>query len=143
MGPTSFKRTRLAPTPSGYLHFGNALSFCITAHLARKTGAKIFLRIDDLDRERLAKKYVQDIFDTLLFLEIPWDEGPRNMKEYEDEFSQAHRLHLYEKALDRLKEAGHLFACTCSCAQVSLQNDGSYPGTCRNKKLPFETKEAS
>ena|ERR1051326_8183474 len=140
----SFKRTRLAPTPSGYLHPGNVLSFSITAHLARKSGAKIFLRIDDLDRERLDKKYVQDIFDTLEFLGIPWDEGPRNMKEYEEEFSQVHRLPLYERALQGLKDSGNLFACTCSRTQVAqLSEDGSYPGTCRSKKLPFDIRDAS
>lgn len=48
-----FTRTRIAPTPSGYLHLGNALSFALTAAVARKTGAKILLRIDDLDQQRV------------------------------------------------------------------------------------------
>src|ERR1035437_9153412 len=95
----TFKRTRIAPTPSGYLHLGNILSFAITAALARKTNAKVLLRIDDFDLERTNKLYVQDIFDTLNFLEIPWDEGPRNMKQYEQEFSQVHRMEMYKKAL--------------------------------------------
>src|SRR5579872_3698555 len=67
-----FSKTRLAPTPSGFLHLGNVLSFAITAAIAAKTGAKILLRIDDLDRDRVNRDYVQDIFDTLNFLEIPW-----------------------------------------------------------------------
>lgn len=79
---TSFTRTRIAPTPSGFLHLGNAFSFALTASLARKTGAKILLRIDDLDHQRIQQQYVQDIFDTLHFLEIPWDEGPLNYDEY-------------------------------------------------------------
>ena len=69
--PIFFKRTRIAPTPSGFLHLGNILSFAITADLARKSGAKTLLRIDDLDRDRVNPLYVQDIFDTLNFLEIP------------------------------------------------------------------------
>src|SRR5580698_8065155 len=47
--PGNFKKTRIAPTPSGFLHLGNVLSFSITAALACQGGAKILLRIDDLD----------------------------------------------------------------------------------------------
>ena len=82
----TFKKTRFAPTPSGFLHLGNVLSFVITAGLAEKTGAKIFLRIDDADQERTNKLCVQDIFDTLDFLGIAWHEGPRNLQEYEQEY---------------------------------------------------------
>ena len=62
----SFRKTRIAPTPSGYLHLGNVLSFALTAELARQAGASILLRIDDLDRDRVNPDYVQDIFDTLI-----------------------------------------------------------------------------
>lgn len=135
-----FKRTRIAPTPSGFLHLGNVLSFALTAALARKTGAQILLRIDDMDRERAGREYVQDIFDTLHFLEIPWDEGPRNYDEFEKEFSQLHRLPLYEKTLLQLKEL--VFACTCSRTQIlSINPDGVYPGTCRDKGIPLNAKD--
>ncbi len=93
----AFKKTRIAPTPSGFLHLGNVLSFSITAALARKTGAAILLRIDDLDRGRVTTPYVQDIFDTLNYLGIPWDEGPRNYEEYQWEYSQVYRLDSYRK----------------------------------------------
>ena len=142
--PLSFKKTRIAPTPSGFLHLGNALSFAITAALAKKTTAKTLLRIDDLDRERVDKAYVQDIFDTLHFLEITWDEGPNNLGEYETQFSQLHRMDIYREALQQLKDNGHVFACTCSRTQVLRDSpDGAYPGTCRDKALPLDTKNAS
>jgi glutamyl/glutaminyl-tRNA synthetase len=51
----TYTKTRIAPTPSGYLHLGNVLSFALTAALARKTGAGILLRIDDLDKGRVSK----------------------------------------------------------------------------------------
>lgn len=138
-----FKRTRIAPTPSGFLHLGNVLSFALTAVLARQTGAQILLRIDDMDRERAGREYVQDIFDTLHFMEIPWDEGPRNYTEFEKEFSQLHRLPLYEKALLQLQEQGRVFACTCSRTQIlSISPAGVYPGTCRDKGLLLDTKDA-
>lgn len=108
-----FCKTRIAPTPSGYLHVGNVLSFAITAHLARKTGARILLRIDDLDRARLRSEYVGDIFESLRYLGIPWDEGPEDMREYEVKYSQLHRLQQYRAALEELKQAGRLYACDC------------------------------
>lgn len=139
-----FNKTRIAPTPSGYLHLGNVLSFTITAALARKTQAKILLRIDDLDRERANKLYLQDIFDTLNFLEIPWDEGPRNFEEEESEWSQLHRMPLYLDALQQLKEQNAVFACTCSRAQIRQINaDDTYPGTCRQKNIPLDAENAS
>ena len=114
-----FNKTRIAPTPSGFPHVGNALSFSITAALARKAGAKILLRIDDIDQARANTQYVQDIFDTLNFLEIPWDEGPRNIKEFEESYSQLHRLSLYDEAFERLRNSGAVYACTCSRSQLN------------------------
>lgn len=140
----TFNKTRIAPTPSGFLHLGNAMSFLITAALARQNGATILLRIDDIDQERVKKKYVEDIFRTLSYLEIPWDEGPKNYQEYKSTFSQTHRLEFYRKAIDHLKNTKQLFACDCSRRKISRESpDGSYPGTCRNKKIPFENKEAN
>ena len=51
-------KTRIAPTPSGFLHVGNAVSFLITYCLAKSENGKLLLRIDDLDRERYRKEYV-------------------------------------------------------------------------------------
>lgn len=136
----SFNRTRIAPTPSGFLHLGNVLSFAITAALARQSGAAILLRIDDLDRERVHPEYIQDIFDTLNFMEIPWDEGPRNAQQFEQEYSQLHRTHLYHEALQQLAAMNAVFACTCSRSQVLQSNtDGIYPGTCAAKNIVADT----
>ena len=136
----SFRKTRIAPTPSGYLHLGNALSFQTTVALAQKTGAAVLLRIDDLDGERVRTEYVQDIFDTLRFLEIGWDEGPRNPEECERRWAQTHRLSLYQSALQQLQKEGHLFACTCSRAEIlRISPGGAYPGTCRDKGIPLDT----
>jgi glutamyl/glutaminyl-tRNA synthetase len=131
-----FSKTRIAPTPSGYLHLGNVLSFVLTVALARQTGAKILLRIDDLDRERVQTAYIQDIFDTLNFMEILWDEGPRDLAEYQNQWSQLHRLELYHKTLERLKMNGHLYACTCSRTTIA-------PCTCYNQHLAFNSPDCS
>lgn len=129
-----FQRTRIAPTPSGYLHLGNLFSFILTAGLARKHHAKILLRIDDLDRNRMRKEYVEDIFETLTFLGIDWDEGPRNSEEFFRSFSQQHRLVLYDSFIDRLRKSKMVFACTCSRSQLASSEPGyGYSGSCLNK----------
>jgi glutamyl/glutaminyl-tRNA synthetase len=142
MQPNSihFTRTRIAPTPSGYLHLGNALSFALTAALARKSGAKLLLRIDDLDQQRVNTDYVQDIFDTLNFLNITWDEGPRDVAAYKAGWSQLHRMELYKEALEQLADQREVFACQCSRAQLQ---DGIYPGTCRNRSIPLDTPDTA
>lgn len=143
-GEVLFTRTRIAPTPSGYLHLGNVLSFVITVAWARKTGAAILLRIDDLDRERYQSHYVQDIFDTLRFLDIPWDEGPRDLTEFEQHYSQVHRLPLYREALATLQEKGPVYTCTCSRSTLQPTAGGNaYPGTCRNKYYPLDMDKAN
>jgi glutamyl/glutaminyl-tRNA synthetase len=140
----TFHRTRLAPTPSGYLHLGNVVSFVITAGLARKYGAKILLRMDDMDHERVRPEYVQDIFDTLAYLNIPWDEGPRSVAEAERNWSQRHRMPLYHEALLQLVDAGQVFACSCSRAELARHSkDGSYPGTCINRHIPLDAPDVS
>ena len=137
-------KTRIAPTPSGFLHLGNVLSFSLTAGMAAKMNAGIVLRIDDLDRERVRKRYVQDIFDTLEYLEIPWHEGPANFGEYQREHSQFHRLDLYREALRQLTENDQVFACDCSRSEVlEKSGDGSYPGTCRHRGTSCEAKNVS
>jgi glutamyl/glutaminyl-tRNA synthetase len=139
--PVSYNKTRLAPTPSGYLHLGNVLSFALTAALARKTGATILLRIDDLDQDRVNPLYVQDIFDTLNFLSIPWDEGPADVEDYQQNWSQLRRMDLYRDALQQLANQRHVFACGCSRSQ--LQNFIGYPGTCRNRSLPLDRPDTA
>jgi glutamyl/glutaminyl-tRNA synthetase len=133
--PTRFNKTRIAPTPSGYLHLGNIMSFAITAAIAQKTNAKIFLRIDDIDQARADKKYIQDIFDTLNFLEIPWHEGPRNLAEFEDSYSQVHRVKKYQEAIEQLLHKKLLYACNCSRAK--LQNADDSLCDCINQQIPL------
>lgn len=132
-----FMRTRIAPTPSGYLHMGNALSFAITAALAKQSGAQIMLRIDDLDRERMRASYVTDIFETLVYLDIPWDEGPIDYDTFEATYSQLHRMGLYGDALQQLRDQGMVFACDCS-RSVLRHSSGVYTGRCKHRGLPLD-----
>ncbi len=139
-----FTKTRIAPTPSGFLHLGNVLSFAITAAIAHQQDARILLRIDDLDRDRVDPRYVQDIFDTLQFMEIPWHEGPKDYASYEGEYSQLHRMDMYREGLRQLKEDGHVFACTCSRARVAaMSREGVYSGICKDRAIPLEQEQVS
>jgi glutamyl/glutaminyl-tRNA synthetase len=132
----SFRRTRIAPTPSGFLHLGNIFSFCLTVGIARRTGASVLLRIDDLDTERVRDEYIQDIFDSLQFLDIPWDEGPADPADYKNNHTQLQRLALYQEALQTLTNTGELFACSCSRTLLTAADEKKgYPGTCHQKKL--------
>jgi glutamyl-tRNA synthetase len=97
-------RFRFAPTPSGYLHIGNALNFTLNWLAARLNGGKILLRIDDLDAERKRPEYVADIFKSLEWLRLDWDEGPKSPQDFEENWSQHLRLPLYFKQLDKLRQ---------------------------------------
>src|SRR6188768_2417676 len=92
-------RTRIAPTPSGYLHEGNLYSFVLTWLLAKSSGGQVLLRIDDMDGTRVRSEYLQDIFETLAFVGLTYDEGPVNLADFEQHFGQQHRLAQYESLL--------------------------------------------
>jgi glutamyl/glutaminyl-tRNA synthetase len=129
-------RTRIAPTPSGFLHVGNALNFLITHHLAREEGGTVMLRIDDLDTARVRPEYVQDIFDSLHWLGITWDEGPRDADDFRRNWSQTLRLEPANALLSALKDAGHLYACTCSRKHAA-------DCRCSDRHLSFDLPDAA
>ncbi len=139
-----FNLTRLAPTPSGNLLLGNLYSFLLTKALAEESGAEILLRIDDLDRERYRPEYVQDIFDTLDFMEIGFHQGPRNLKEFEQEWSQIHRMSAYQEALEKLRDQKLVFACDCSRKRISqLDSSGYYLGYCLDRRMSLDKPEVA
>lgn len=136
---TRMKKTRLAPTPSGFLHLGNVLSFSITAGLAKRAGAEILLRIDDLDRSRMRREYLRDIFETLEFLEITWDTGPRNEADFLENWTQLNRMELYQQALRVLAASDSVYACSCSRKDISLHLSGQGQCNCLEKQIPLES----
>lgn len=136
-------RSRIAPTPSGWLHIGNACAFVWTWLWVKKLGGKLLLRIDDLDEERKRAEYVADIFYTLDWLQIEVDEGPSGPDEFERTYAQRHRMDDYLRALTRLQDQGMVYACTCSRTDIrAIRQDGIYPGTCRNREIPL-TQDAA
>jgi len=137
----ALKKTRYAPTPSGFLHLGNFYSMALTAAIAKKEGTKIFLRIDDMDKSRAKAEFSEDIFDCLRFLNLPWQEGPKSIEELKSTFSQTHRLPLYKDLLQTLRDDGKVFACTCSRSEIEHAGTHEvYPGTCKNKNISLDEK---
>jgi glutamyl-tRNA synthetase len=135
------QKTRFAPTPSGLLHPGNGISFLVTWVLARATGASILLRIDDLDEQRRRLVYVEDIFYTLDWLGLDYDEGPAGVDDFFAHWTQRSRTDLYQQALDRLRHSTNsLYACCCTHRQLqaSAVQKGIYAGSCREAGLSLD-----
>jgi glutamyl/glutaminyl-tRNA synthetase len=136
--------TRFAPTPSGYLHIGNVLSFAITWSLARQNRGKVILRIDDIDNTRYRSDYVEDIFETLNVLGLHYDEGPRNLNDFEQNYSQHKRLVRYQAIIDQLKANDKLYACGCSRSQINaLSDNGLYMRQCAHAQIPIDHRNAA
>lgn len=95
---------RLAPTPSGYLHLGNAVNFVLTWLLVRRAGGLLHLRIDDLDRARLRRPYLENIFRVIDWLGLDYDQGPGGPDDFLRRYSQLLHLPSYNQALRRLAQ---------------------------------------
>lgn len=126
--------TRIAPTPSGYLHLGNAANVLATAWWAQTAGLQVALRIDDHDAGRLRPEYVDDIFDLLTWLGIDWMAGPRTTAQLES--TRATRIKAARTALDTALSAGlPAYACRCSRRDLSGVPTGGCAGGCRARGL--------
>ena len=140
----SFHRTRLAPTPSGYLHRGNGFSFALTTLLARRADAALLLRIDDIDRGRYRPRYLEDIFETLDWMGIAHTEGPQDAADFEQHWSQHRHMERYQKLLEQLVATGRVYACRCSRREIRARSqNGTYSGTCRRLQLPLDLPNAA
>ena len=128
------RHSRLAPTPSGFLHLGNAYAFAVTAYLISKTGGTLRLRIDDLDAPRVKSEYIQDIFDTLAWMGITEWSGPQDAIVFEKNFSQQQRLPAYFDCIKQLIATGLTYSCNCSRSSLLAMGHHAYPGICRHKK---------
>lgn len=129
----SAKKCRLAPSPTGAQHVGNARTYLIAWLSARSQNASITLRIEDIDSPRVKPGAMELIEDDLRWLGLDWDDGP---------YVQTQRLPLYEEALQRLKEKELVYPCTCTRSDIAdaasaphLEHEGPvYPGTCALRK---------
>jgi glutamyl-tRNA synthetase len=135
---------RLAPTPSGYLHLGNARSFLLAWLCARREGGRVIMRIEDIDRPRCRHELREAALIELAWLGLDWDAGPHAGEPVGD-YDQSTRLEIYRAHLQRLVAAGLAYPCTCTrkdIEQASSAPHGDegaiYPGTCRGRWQSFD-----
>ena len=101
---------RFAPSPNGYLHLGHALSALLNADMAKQAGARLLLRIEDIDPARCRPEYEQAIHEDLSWLGIEWERPVRRQSEHFDE---------YRAALERLEREGLVYPAFESRAEIS------------------------
>ncbi|HET9058486.1 MAG TPA: glutamate--tRNA ligase [Acidimicrobiales bacterium] len=128
---TSPVRVRMAPSPTGYFHVGSARTALFNWLFARQHNGVFVLRIEDTDALRNRPEHTEGIERAMRWLGLDWDEGP---------YFQSQRSHLYEKAIEQLLAAGHVYACDCTAEDVAARNKAAnrppgYDGHCRDRGL--------
>ena len=127
---------RFAPSPNGFLHLGHAFSALLNDRLARESGGRFLLRIEDIDTGRARPEFEQAIYEDLAWLGLDWERPVRRQSAHFDD---------YARALKRLDGMGLLYACDCRRSDIARvaetrpdwprDPDGAphYPGTCRRR----------
>ena len=124
---------RLAPSPTGAQHVGNARTYLVAWLSARSQGGNVVLRIEDIDSPRVKPGATEQALDDLRWLGLDWDDGP---------IVQTERLPHYESALRILQSEERVYPCTCTRSDVEraasaphLDQEGPvYPGTCSTRR---------
>ena len=106
-------KTRIAPSPTGYLHIGTARTALINYLYAKQHKGKFVLRIEDTDKERSRPEYEKDIIESLKWLKIFWDEGVEVGGEH-GPYRQSERGGIYKKYIEKLKKLNIAYHCFCS-----------------------------
>lgn len=133
--------SRIAPTPSGFLHAGNVYNFLLTYLFIRSLGGILHLRIDDYDLVRYRREFVENIFYVLEMLGIECDFGACGVSEFESKFSSKFRLSQYQEALNALKSKNVCYVCECSHSMENSFQNGIYKQICLHKNLNFKKDE--
>ncbi|RKX76965.1 MAG: glutamate--tRNA ligase [Spirochaetes bacterium] len=105
-------RVRYAPSPTGLQHIGGVRTALFNYFFARANKGKFILRVEDTDRARYSKEALDDLFETMHWLGISWDEGPGVGGDYGPYF-QSQRLHVYREHAEKLIQRGEAYYCFC------------------------------
>jgi glutamyl-tRNA synthetase len=111
---TSVVRTRIAPSPTGFLHLGTARTALYSWAYARHHGGQFVLRIEDTDVERSTQESVDQILDAMHWLGLSYDEGP---------IHQMHRLARYHEVAEQMIAAGHAYRCYCTPEELDAMRE--------------------
>ncbi len=125
---------RLAPSPTGAQHLGNARTYLIAWLMARSHQGTLYLRMEDIDSPRVKPWAAQQAMDDLKWLGLDWDG---------DVLVQTKRISLYQQALEKLQQRELVYPCTCTRSEVlqaasAPHEDGKepvYPGTCSHRQV--------
>ena len=132
-------RVRFAPSPTGYLHIGNARTALFNYLFACQDGGSLVLRIEDTDPTRSSSDFEKAIFEDLRWLSIRWDEGPDTGGKY-GPYRQSLRQGLYREYAEELLRKGKVYKCFCSPEELEQMRKSllarsqmpRYDGRCRN-----------
>lgn len=132
-------RVRYAPSPTGLQHIGGVRTALFNYLFARANGGSFILRLEDTDRTRYDEKYVKNLFDTMKWLGIDWDEGGEKGGHYAP-YVQSERTELYRKYAKELIDKGEAYYCFCDAERLErirkIQTENKMPPgydrACRN-----------
>ncbi|UCC41869.1 MAG: glutamate--tRNA ligase [Candidatus Aminicenantes bacterium] len=132
-------RVRFAPSPTGFLHVGNARTALFNWLFARKKKGVFILRVEDTDIERSAAEYEEKLIKDLLWMGLDWDEGPDAGGPL-GPYRQSLRLEIYKSHTQRLLEEGKAYYCFCSPEELEREREKAissgempvYSGKCRS-----------
>ena len=139
-------RGRLAPSPTGALHLGNARSFLLAWLSVRSRGGSLILRIEDLDHPKVKPGAAAGILEDLRWLGLDWDEGP-DVGGPCGPYVQSQRRARYREALAALRAKGLAYPCVCSRRDVAGAQSAphgrdphslAYDGRCRGRFASWE-----
>jgi len=141
-GGVAFDRpgtTRFAPSPTGEVHLGNARTALFNFLLARHTGGRFLLRIEDTDTERSLEAHTTAVVEELRWLGLEWDAGP-DREDNLGPYRQSQRGALYARYLEVLEREGSVYPCYCTPLELEISRKAQlasgrpprYAGTCRS-----------
>lgn len=142
-------RVRYAPSPTGLQHIGGLRTALFNYLFARANGGKFFLRIEDTDQGRYNPEAEQDLYDTLRWAGLDWDEGPDKGGPF-GPYVQSQRLDLYQKHAAELAAKGLAYPCYCTSErldalrkeQEAAKLPTGYDGRCFHLTAEQKTAEA-
>jgi len=113
-------RVRYAPSPTGFLHIGNARTALFNYLFARKTGGQMIVRIEDTDTERNVDTGIENQLSMLKWLGIDWDESIDRPGDY-GPYRQLERLDIYQAVAQQLMDQGHAYKCYCTKEELEAE----------------------
>jgi len=133
-------RVRFAPSPTGYVHVGNARTALFNWLFARHYGGAFVLRIEDTDIERSKDEYERQLVEDLRWFGIDWDEGPDKGGEFAP-YRQSERKEIYSRLATQLIDQGQAYFCFCTPDQLEQERQEAlkaglqpgYSGRCRKR----------